>query len=92
MSTYQQLKDLIVAQGIVTASFIHPTAHLTDDLRYDTRDIAELARMAEHSFHIQIGQEEYPAFTDLRAIVHLLNNKQIRRDLTSTFSDYLSLG
>ena len=90
MNTYQRLKELILAQGIVTASAIHPNANLSHDLSYNLRDVAELTRMAEQHFGVQITLEEYSTFETVRDIVHFLNNRQIERDLTIPFSDYSS--
>jgi len=91
MNTYQCLKELVLAQGIVTASAIHPNADLSRDLTYSPGDVAELVRMAEQRFGVEISFEEYTTFETVRDIVHVLNNKQIERDLTAPFSDYSSL-
>lgn len=91
MSTYQHLTNLILAQGIAREPDIHPGADLVDDLGYDHHDIAELARMVQQTFQVQIEPDEYTSFTTVKAIVSLLNNRH-RYTLTESFSDYSSLG
>ena len=91
MNTYHQLREILLAQGIVRAASIYPAARLVDDLAYDASDIAELVRMAERTFAVQIEPDEHQQFTSLSAVVTLLNSKQIRRDQPEAMPDYASL-
>lgn len=88
MNTFQRLKEIILAQGIIDASAIHLNADLFQNLAYNHNNIAELARMIGHAFKVQIDVDTYSKFATLSDIVYFLNEKQIEHDLTQPFSDH----
>ncbi|QNF34391.1 acyl carrier protein [Adhaeribacter swui] len=68
MTTFNQVKNLILAQGIVSRVAILPETDLVLDLNYKAADRAELFRMIQREFKINLEPEEFASFTQLNQI------------------------
>lgn len=77
MTTFNQVKELILAQGIVSRVSILPGTDLVLDLNYKPTDVAELFHMIHRIFEINLNLEEITNYTRLNQITHYIQvNRQ----------------
>ncbi len=72
MTTFNQVKDLILAQGIVSRVILLPETDLVLDLNYKPTDRAELFRMIQREFNVNLDPEEFTSLTRLEQITHYI--------------------
>ncbi|PSR52181.1 hypothetical protein AHMF7605_00925 [Adhaeribacter arboris] len=76
MTLFNQVKDLILAQGIVSRVAILPETDLVLDLNYKPVDIAELIRMMQREFKTNLIPEEFTSLTRLDQIIHYIQKSR----------------
>ncbi len=72
MTLFNQVKELILAQGIVSRVIILPETDIVLDLNYKPTDVAELFRMIQRIFEINLNLEEITNYTRLDQITHYI--------------------
>lgn len=78
MTTFNQVKELILAQGIVSRVNILPETDIVLDLNYKPTDVAELFHMIHRLFNVQFNLEEITHYTRLDQITHYIRvNRQL---------------
>ncbi|RDC62284.1 acyl carrier protein [Adhaeribacter pallidiroseus] len=78
MTTFNQVKELILAQGIVARVTILPETDIVLDLNYKPTDVAELFHMIQRIFKINLNLEEITNYTRLDQITQYI---QVNRQL-----------
>ncbi|QMU26871.1 acyl carrier protein [Adhaeribacter radiodurans] len=76
MTTFNQVKDLILAQGIVSRVAILLETDLVLDLNYKPVDRAELFRMIQREFKINLDPEEFTSLTRIEQITHYIQESR----------------
>ena len=71
--TFNQLKSLVLQQGIASEAFVWPYADFRQHLHYRPGDMRELARLIDRQFQIKLTEQQVEEITTLRKTVGLLN-------------------
>ena len=77
MQIFNRLKALIIAQGIIAHIVILPETDLIEDLEYQPSDVAELLRMIQREFRINVAPEASTGLSRLNQITDLIAAHQL---------------
>lgn len=76
MSTFDQVKAIIVDKLGVTEDKVVPTARFREDLNADSLDLVELIMEFEDKFHGEISDEEAQKITTVGEAVTFLDSQK----------------
>lgn len=76
-TTFNRLKDLVLAQGIVCRIEVLPETNLIQDLHYRPSDVAELIRLVELEFGLTIPEEDSEGVIQLNQLTSYIYQQRL---------------